>query len=262
MIQLTKITTVIKDKVTSLYRDHKRVDMSVDSILEGQSGGNICIYVDDPTNPRVVQFIQGTFTSFAGDAESDTAQEMVTHLPERCWIQPCSDEWYSLIKRVHGNKLIHSTRYSFASDHIESAHLEELIEQNPYADCLKPIDLATAHTMIRDDLNKYHFMNYGSPEAFINQGFGYCVEVDGRVVAACSSGLVCSKGVEICIITQPDYRERDLATLVAAKFILHCKENNLEPHWDAANPKSVGLAKKLGYTYIESYEVIALPREE
>jgi predicted GNAT family acetyltransferase len=116
--------------------------------------------------------------------------------------------------------------------------------------------------MIKDDLNKYHFMNYDSPEDFVNTGFGYCVEVDGKVVAACSSGLVCSKGVEICIITQPDYREKGLAALVAAKFILHCIQNNLEPHWDAANPKSVGLAKKLGYAYLDSYEVMALPKAE
>lgn len=40
------------------------------------------------------------------------------------------------------------------------------------------------------------------------------------------------------------------------------ENSNLEPHWDAANPKSVGLAKKLGYTYIGSYEVMALPEEK
>lgn len=258
MINLYKITPAIKEKVAKLYENHRRVDLSIESILEGQAGGNIRIIVDDLADPRVAQIIQASFTSFAGDSTTQVAREMVASLPERCWIQPCSDDWMALIRQVHGDKLIASTRYTFSSDSIKAETLNEIIKANTYSSCIERIDLATAQEMLKDDLNRFHFMNYISPEDFINVGFGYCVKLDGRVVAACSTGLVCTRGVEICIITQPEYRELDLATLVAARFILHCRENNLEPHWDAANPKSVGLAKKLGYSYIGSYEVLAL----
>lgn len=258
MVTLSQIPPAIRSQIAKLYADHQRVDLSIDSILEGQRGGNIQIIVDDPIDPKVVQIVQASFTSFAGDATSSSAQELVTNLPERCWVQPCPAEWMDLLRRVHGDKLVSSPRYSFLSDSIRPQVLVEIINASAYKSSLERIDLETAREMLMDNLNKYHFMNYVSPEDFIALSFGYCVKVDGQVVAACSAGLVCSKGVEICIITQPEYREQGLATLVAAKFILHCLENNLEPHWDAANPKSVGLAQKLGYKYSDSYEVVAL----
>ncbi|MHA1969870.1 MAG: GNAT family N-acetyltransferase, partial [Candidatus Hodarchaeales archaeon] len=56
------------------------------------------------------------------------------------------------------------------------------------------------------------------------------------------------------ILTHPDYRGRGFATVVSAKMIEYCLEREIEPHWDAANPYSVKLALKLGFTDPESYK--------
>lgn len=69
---------------------------------------------------------------------------------------------------------------------------------------MKQIDVQTAFQMSSDPLNRYHFSNYDSPEQLIRNGFGYYVEIDHKVVSACSTALTCEKGVEICIITHPD----------------------------------------------------------
>ncbi len=256
MIVLGELSPDIRPKLIELFKGNRKVDLSIDSIIaEGQAGRNISIIVDNLFSPKVVQLSQGTFTMFAGDTKNEVALELVRNLSHLYWIMPCAEDWMNLIKDVHGDKLVQSERYSFSGESLEKSHLINLIESNPYKEMLYKIDMAMANIMAEDELNKYHFMNYNSPEDFINTGFGYCVEIDNKIVSACSSGLICNDGAEICIITHPDYREKDLATLTASKFILHCLDNELVPHWDAANLKSVGLAEKLGYTYIGSYNV-------
>jgi hypothetical protein len=256
MVVLGELNPNIRSKLIELFERNQKVDLSIDSIIaEGQTGRNISIIVDNLLNPKVVQLSQGTFTMFAGDTKNEVAFELVRKLSHLYWIMPCSEEWLNLIKDVHDDKLVQSERYSFSGERLEKSHLIDLIENNPFKEMLCKIDMEMANKMAEDELNKYHFMNYNSPEHFINTGFGYCVKIDNKIVSACSCGLICKVGAEICIITHPDYREKDLATLTAAKFILNCLDNGLVPHWDAATPKSVGIAKKLGYTYVGSYNV-------
>ena len=49
------------------------------------------------------------------------------------------------------------------------------------------------------------------------------------------------------------FRRQGLATALASALLLWCLERGLEPHWDAANPESVRLAKKIGYQFSGSY---------
>ncbi|WP_084108962.1 GNAT family N-acetyltransferase [Clostridium cavendishii] len=88
--------------------------------------------------------------------------------------------------------------------------------------------------------------------------FGYYIELDGDIVVACSAALVSKKAVEVSIATKNNFRKKGLATIVCAKFILHCLEHGLIPHWDAANHKSLKLAEKLGYKYSSSYNILYL----
>ncbi len=70
-------------------------------------------------------------------------------------------------------KLINTTigYYSFMSI---------LVENNPFKEMLYKINMVMANIMAEDELNNYHFMNYNSPEHFINTGFGYCVKIDDK----------------------------------------------------------------------------------
>ncbi len=48
--------------------------------------------------------------------------------------------------------------------------------------------------------------------------------------------------------------EKGLAKIVASALILDCLDRGKYPSWDGANSESVELAKKLGYTFKESYD--------
>jgi predicted GNAT family acetyltransferase len=58
----------------------------------------------------------------------------------------------------------------------------------------------------------------------------------------------------VSIFVLEDYRRQGIATLLAARLLRWCLENNAQPNWDAANPESCRLAEKLGYTQTGQYE--------
>jgi predicted GNAT family acetyltransferase len=64
------------------------------------------------------------------------------------------------------------------------------------------------------------------------------------------------KGIEIQIFTHGPHRQKGLATCTSAALIAHCLDNNIDPHWSAANAVSAGLAQKLGYIQNDQYDAI------
>ncbi|MBN1981512.1 MAG: GNAT family N-acetyltransferase [Chitinivibrionales bacterium] len=255
---LREINPALQLYVKEAFKKANKVDLSLESILEGQHGGNIKIVIDNGTHPKAVQLMQGCFTVFSENANSSEAAAMIANLHRDCFVQPSPEDWIQLLYRIHGNRVKKFKRYSFSSESVDVKQLNNIIESSAYKDVVSRINLETAQSMSEDTLHKYHFMNYETVNDFVNTSFGFCIKIGGKVVAACSAGLVCRRGVEICIISSPGYREKGFASLVAATFVIYCIENKLEPHWDAANIMSANLARKLGYTYSGEYEVFAI----
>ncbi|MDM5156790.1 GNAT family N-acetyltransferase [Bacillus sp. DX1.1] len=96
---------------------------------------------------------------------------------------------------------------------------------------------------------QYYKEYWGSKEAFLNGGVGFCVLQDQKVVAECVSIFKSNRLAEIDIATHPDYQGRGFAQLVAAYFIEHCIQNDITPCWDCNvdNIPSQKLASKLGF---------------
>ena len=77
-------------------------------------------------------------------------------------------------------------------------------------------------------------------------------------------GASCPKigeGIHIGIETHPDFRNKGLATAIAAKLLVHCIERGVYPHWSASseNAASIHLAEKLGYVHDTVYETLGVP---
>jgi hypothetical protein len=84
-------------------------------------------------------------------------------------------------------------RHSFSPQTLKIDDLHNIINQHPHQQRLEQIP-RDGRRMLADELNKYHFINYGSAVEFIEHGFGYCVKIDEEVAAACTSALVCEQG--------------------------------------------------------------------
>jgi hypothetical protein len=258
LFSLTKIPAALLPAITELFSQHQLVDLAVPAILEGQAGPGITIKVDDLANPSAVQLQQGSFTVFAGSPDKQVATAFIEQLKTPCGIQPSPANWWQWIREAYPERTVIIQRFSFSHHELNREGLQALIDNHPLQHTLRKIDLPAAQLLCHDEWGKYHFMNYHSPEHFMEKSTGYCSMEDGRVAAACTAALVCSKGVELNIITHPDFRKKGLATLVAASLIVDVLEQGLIPHWDAATELSKNLALKLGYTLLGNYDMLVV----
>jgi GNAT superfamily N-acetyltransferase len=98
--------------------------------------------------------------------------------------------------------------------------------------------------------------NWGSIEAFLEKGFGFCTLHDDEVlcwcIADCASGDACEIGVR----TRPDMRRRGLATLTAAATVDHALSHRFSQvgwHCWEGNAGSIGVAEKVGFELERRY---------
>jgi hypothetical protein len=253
MHTIQKVDTALGKKLEPLFAGHQQVDLGIKSILEGQSGKQIRVVIDDPLNPGVALIRYGTFGVLGGDASPIAAGELIQAIDLPCAIQPSPEPWMNLVESRYGEKIKRIERFSFTHAHINAVHLTDIITQHPYGHALHDIDMATARLMEKDEWHKYHLGNYDSPDDFATNGFASGITIDGELASVCSAALRCSSGIEMNIITLPAFRNKGLAAVVAASTIKKAMANNLIPHWDAANERSARLAIRLGYRPAGSY---------
>ncbi|MBE0670194.1 MAG: GNAT family N-acetyltransferase, partial [Anaerolineales bacterium] len=106
-----------------------------------------------------------------------------------------------------------------------------------------------------------HFIDisdFDSSSDFMGRGIGYYAEKTGEVIGAAYSSLVCNQGIEISLFVLDDHRRQGIATALSANLVRWCLENNMDAHWDAANPESCRLAEKLGYISTGTYQAYYL----
>lgn len=250
MYELKTVPKHLQPVLEQLFSTHHRVDLGIQSILEGQTGAHIVIKVDDMNRPVTAQLEHGTFTVFAGAVN----EAFIHRIKKPCAIQPSPGAWVDRVKQTFSTSTF--TRYSFDHRSLNEVYLQSVIDAHPLKDQVKRLDELMVKDLAADEWGQYHFMNYNSPQHFLATGAGYGVIAGDRIAAACTSALVCASGIELNIITDPLYRKKGFATLVAARLIIECLQQGLQPHWDAANTTSRDLAMKLGYTLAGEYEVV------
>jgi len=239
------------------FRHNPRVDLGIECVIEGQMG---TAFVDAPQNPTAFRIVQGPFWYLAGEARTPGGYGMVKDLPAHTWLMPAPPDWVQVAKEIHGTSLLEFSRCSFAADGLSLGYLEKLLDRSKFRDAIEPIDVRLASQFRRDSESYVDISAFDSAEDFVSRGIGFCLQVRERVVAAAFSSLVCSKGIEVSIFVEPEYRERGVATALGSRLVMYCLEWGLEPHWDAANLESCKLAEKLGYRRSGTY--MAYYREE
>lgn len=160
--------------------------------------------------------------------------------------------WIEGAETIYGEKLIRQERYSFSAEQLSAERLNKLSQGSPFKDRIKRIDLLFASRLWGQD----HFVDlsdYDSPEDFVQRSIGYHLADGEWVLGAAYASLVCNKGIEVSIFVLPEHRCQGIATGLACHLLLWCLDNDMEAHWDAANPESCRLAEKLGYVPASTY---------
>ncbi|MGN4770118.1 GNAT family N-acetyltransferase [Bacillus thuringiensis] len=164
-----------------------------------------------------------------------------------------SEEWEMMIEGRFSNILRNIPRMKFQSITFEEKKQDCNI--NTYE--VKRIDrkdIAQSNEFTEEYYKEY----WGSTKVFLNNGFGFCIEQDGIIVAECVSIFNGNGFAEIDIVTHEAYQGKGLAQAVAMRFIEHCMKNNITPCWDCYvdNIPSQKLASKLSLYHPIEYRLL------
>ncbi len=238
-------------KLARIFHENKRVDYAIDCVLEGQMGK---AFVDSITEPSAYRITIGPFWYFAGDAFSPGGYEIMKGFPAYSLLMPSPPAWLEVAQEVHANQLQALTRYSFSSEGLSREHLEGILGSSKYREHIVPIDVELATKLMAQSESYLELSAFDSVQDFIERGIGYATKDGDEVMGVAYSSLVCSKGIEVSTYVEEKYRRQGVATALGSKLLLECIGHSMTPNWDAANPESFKLAKKLGYVFTEAYD--------
>ena len=221
----------------------------VAAVLDGGMGSAMA---DDAQNPRTGFVHAGDFRLFAGEPVRD----LVEGLLEKIVVVP-DPQWEELIRQICGADVGTFQRVDFDAGSWDIEKLRDLSCRLPDGFSLRRVEAADMPDFAALDQSLVD--NFADYSAFLNDGVGFAVIHEEKVVAGCSSYLIGGGKLEIEIETHGDFRRRGLATAVAAALISHCLERGIEPCWDAANEESAALAEKLGFLNPRPYTAYWLP---
>ncbi len=245
-----------RDRLAPLFAGY-RPSFLIDAVLQGHQGMAVG---DDENEPTVARLILADVVIFGGDAARPLARKLVEEMPSDKGIWPTPGGWRELLFAVHKDRLIQVERYAFSDTELNVEHLRALAREVPEGFRIERMGIKVARQIVADSslISEDHVTQFESPEDFVERGIGYGVLAGERIVSGASSYAICDQGIDIQVNTHTDFRGRGLATAVSARLLLHCLEAGVEAHWDAGNPISVKLAKRLGYVAQETYEMLVL----
>ncbi|MCK9520204.1 MAG: GNAT family N-acetyltransferase, partial [Dehalococcoidia bacterium] len=202
------------------------------ALLEGRQSGHV--WVDDANRPRsAIVCNDCEFWFVLGEPRPDLVAgvmpELLRRLPTNNTALWCtSPEWETALAPLFAQT---SHRKEF---HFEPEKAEITRVALPPRLRLAPIDAAIAARFKEPYLDPWVArVAWGDPEQMAAKSFGWAVMDGDRPVSFCAA---CAIGgprgaveAEIEIITDADYRGRDLATAAALAFFASCRERGMVP---------------------------------
>jgi GNAT superfamily N-acetyltransferase len=243
------LTQANRIRLARAFQQVPRVDLSIDCVLENQMGA---AFVDDLEHPAVFKIQVGPFVYLAGDAACPEGQELLQSLTPDLLLMPSGQGWIEATQAMYAEKLVPFDRYRFDSHSLSSAHLAQVCQASPWIGRVQQMD----RPLIEFLWGRESFIDlstYDSAEDFLQRGVGFYVADRGKIAGVAYASLVCSRGIEVSLFVEPEYRRQGMGTALAGRLLRWCLENSLDAHWDAANPESCRLALKLGYQPLGSY---------
>ena len=240
-----------------VFSDVPRVDIGIDSVIEGHMGQ---AFVDDLDNPRAFKLQIEPFCYFAGNFGGSAAIEMIKKQETYFLIMVCPEEALRLAREHFGDRLLRFPRYSFSSERLSVEHVGTLLGKSPFRSRIVSIDAQMLDQVSRQPDHFLDISAFASAEDFLARGLGYAVKDDNALAGVAYSSLVNDTGIEVSIYVESTHRRRGMATALGCALVKACLERSVDPHWDAANVESCTLAEKLGYVSTGTYDAYCVSR--
>ncbi len=227
------------------------------SALEGWMG---CIWtVSD--EPKAALCETGDFLFLAGASD-----EPETRLLLECWqnekgrfeiFVPRDAACGVLIERIFGEKAKAGKRCAFqkGGERFDAGRLQNFIENVPSGVRIEPFDRALYYQALQEEWSWDFVSQFRDADDYLSRGIGFAALCGSEIIGGASSYTRYSRGIEIQVETRSEWQRKGIASACCAALILVCLKRGLYPSWDAANPASAALARKLGYREAGLYPV-------
>lgn len=234
-------------------------DSVVFTILEGKKG---MIWADNAENPTMVMAFDGIYAYLDGDLTVQFTEqavekawrlrktESVIFIPQNEKAEQCLEN--IAVRKGMENRVRYKMKEPKQGFSVEL--LKQYIRQLPLEMQMTPFNKAYFQQINTDEKLEYLTESYQNYKEFQTYGAGFLIVEDTKIAAGAVAYSSYREGIEIQIMTAPEYRGRGLATIAVARLLLECVNNGWRAIWDAANLTSVSVAKKVGYTMERTYQ--------
>ena len=213
----------------------------------------VCLLWDKGNN---VFYLSGQ--SVLSETIKDLASLIHTHVKERAIkdrlsyfkVKTLSSSLENSIREIFQNISLHKTNklfYTFRAKTIKAI-------PNPRVEGVE-YHLIDADFLERGQFENNHYVKaevewmWPSLKRFREKGFGIATVVSASIVGWCTAEYVSESKCGIGIEVLDEFRNKGIAAATAARFLEHCMNQNIVPHWecDQDNIGSVRVAEKVGF---------------
>ena len=235
------------------------------AVIEGQVNG--LVYVDNIHQPRTFYICHPYGMSLLfGDASNDEFNlQLIDYVlnisgkrPKTEWLQVFPEVWNKRFEKFFGSKIVQSANSSETSERIlieQNTRVNFQFNANTYLALKKK--MKKDYNIVRTDKTIFESMSgsvippyfWEDSQQFANDGVGFSVLFEGKLVSTAFSAFIFDSMLEIGIETSKDYVGKGFALQSCSALIDYCLENKLEPIWGCKleNQGSFKLAQKLGF---------------
>jgi RimJ/RimL family protein N-acetyltransferase len=220
----------------------------IDAVFAGTQPGRI--FVDDVVDPSSALICRTYGFYVAGDAGSIPLRRFMHESPSEA----------TVFSTLYGYMLTAEWTRSLLLDHEKDL---EIIERRmlslplgirprprnlPSGAIVREIDLTLAER-IDDELDQFIAQSWGSCQAFVSGGFGYCTLLGDDIASVAYTIAVSDEEANIDVETAKPYRRQGFSALTSTAYIDRCMQEGLVPTWDcdAINASSMAVALSLGF---------------
>ncbi|MHA1958602.1 MAG: GNAT family N-acetyltransferase [Candidatus Thorarchaeota archaeon] len=236
-----------------MFEDHKRGRAIWFQCMDMGLG---TVKVDSVEQPTVALYSYFPFNFVVGDSSSPVASELLAAVPAMTVVLTPDDGWTKLLTQEWAERIVVMDRTRFDADSLDLDHVRALKARLPPEFEMHPLSIQDIESIDKRHVGQIQTI-WGSVDQFEEKNIGFSIKHREKAVTMAYPAFpyINEFEVQVATLESPEYRRKGLATVVSAVLIEYALENNLVPHWDAANEESVGLALKLGYTNPDAYEV-------
>lgn len=212
------------------------------------------LIVDSPELPKTATLNLIPIHFVTGDPYTKTAIKFLETVSPVQFVFIPDNRWVKQIQQIWGNKTISHKRTRLFAHSLDLQYLRTLKAKLPQGFVIR--DIKNEHL---DQIPKGYLeaieMVFNNRECFLQSKYGVAIEYEKRLASIAYPAFPYIDAFEIQVLTidEPEFRRRGLATVACSALMIEALEDNVIPHWDAANESSVELAKKLGYVDPDPY---------